>query len=139
MAHKKCKESIDLREANHEILVAFCYLGRLMVKGSEALSIASSIATLTGVSFTWLATIGGFKNAGIVEIGFKSVSAVIGILLSIGVLFLVVRLFSGRLENAKPEHRAYCWTFGLAISVFFAAMFIALIYSGVFYFWDIRY
>jgi len=109
------------------------------VKGSEALSIASSIATLTGVSFTWLATKGGFENAGVDEIGFKSVSAVIGILLAIGVLFLLVRCFSGALAKAKPEHHVYCWTFGLAIGLFLTILPMTLIYTLVMFFWSIHY
>ncbi|MGN8124567.1 hypothetical protein ACTJK9_22675 [Pseudomonas sp. 22082] len=109
------------------------------VKGSEALSIASSIATLTGVSFTWLATKGGFENAGMVEIGFKSVSAAIGILLSIGILFLTVRAFSAGYEKAKPENHVFCWTFGLALSVFVASIPIAIIYGCAAFIWSIHY
>lgn len=109
------------------------------MKGSEALSIASSIATLTGVSFTWLATKGGFENAGVDEIGFKSVSAVIGILLAIGVLFLLVRCFSAGLARAKPEHHVYCWTFGLAIGLFLTILPMVSIYSLVLFFWSIHY
>lgn len=108
------------------------------MKGSEALSIASSIATLTGVSFTWLATKGGFENSGIGEIAVKSVLAIIGVLLSIGVLFFVVRSFSNGLKAAKPELHVYYWTFGLAFSVFLAAIAIGVIYAFATFFWNMQ-
>jgi hypothetical protein len=111
----------------------------LALKGSEALSIASSIATLTGVSFTWVATKGGFENAGVDEIGFKSISAIIGMLLAIGVLYWLIQRFSVALKNAKPENRVYCWTFGLAIGLCFTTLPMVLIYALVTFVWSIHY
>ena len=109
------------------------------MKGSEALSIASSIATLTGVSFTWLATVGGFKNASAVEIAFKGVSAIIAVLVSIGVTFLVVRFFAKVLEMTQSDNRIYVWTFGLALAVFIWAVSLGTTVGCAYFFWEVRY
>lgn len=110
-----------------------------MVKGSEALSIASSIATLTGVSFTWLATVGGFKNASAVEIAFKGVSAIIAVLVSIGVTFFIVRSFAKILEMTQPDNRIYVWTFGLAMAIFIWALSLGTLMGCAYFFWEVRY
>jgi hypothetical protein len=109
------------------------------VKWSEALSIASSIATLTGVSLAGMSRFGGFESAGVVEIGFKSVSAIICVLLSIGVLYGVVQAFSKALAGTKAEHHPYIWTFGLALAVFVASVALGLLYALAYFYWDIHY
>ncbi|MFJ3114889.1 hypothetical protein ACIPI6_00005 [Pseudomonas protegens] len=109
------------------------------MKGAEALSIASSIATLTGVSFTWLATVGGFGNASAVEIAFKSVSAIIAVLVSIGVTFLVVRTFAKVLEVTSQDNRVYVWTFGLAFAIFIGAASLGAIAGCAYFFWEVHY
>ncbi|MGY2222418.1 hypothetical protein ACW9IK_06970 [Pseudomonas gingeri] len=109
------------------------------MKGAEALSIASSIATLTGVSFTWLVSAGGFTNSSAIEIAFKSVSAIIAVLVSIGVVFLIVRSFAKSLEMTPPSNHVYNWTFGLAVAIFVGAAALGIIAGCATFFWEIHY
>ena len=109
------------------------------MKASEALSISSSIATLMGVSFTWLVTAGGFTNASAIEIAFKSVSAIIAVLVSIGVVFLIVRSFVKALVMTQPHHHVYVWTFGLAVAIFVGAALLGLIVGCATFFWEVSY
>jgi len=109
------------------------------VKWSEALSIASSIATLTGLSLKTMADSGGFKDAGVDEIAFKSVSAIFCALVSIGVLYGAVHFFSKQLTGMKPEYRPYMWTIGLALTFLFASVVIGTLYGVALFFWDVRY
>lgn len=86
-----------------------------------------------------MSKLGGFADAGIVEIGFKSVSAIICVLLSIGVLYGVVQSFSKGLANTKVEHHPYVWTFGLALAVFVTAVALALLYALASFYWEVHY
>lgn len=109
------------------------------MKWSEALSIASSIATLTGVSLAGMSKLGGFKDAGVVEIAFKSVSAIFCVLVAIGVLYFVVQKFSKTLAGMKEEDHPYMWTFGLAIAVLATACAWGLLYWIALFYWDVHY
>jgi hypothetical protein len=109
------------------------------VKWSDALSIASSIATLTGVSLAGMSKLGGFANAGVDEIAFKSVSAIVCVLLSIGVLYGVIQSFSKALANTKSEYHFYIWTFGLALAVFVSGLSLGLLYALASFYWSVHY
>ncbi|WP_188036233.1 hypothetical protein [Pseudomonas sp. EZ-C24] len=109
------------------------------MKWSEALSIASSIATLTGVSLAGMSNLGGFKGAGVAEVGFKSVSAIFCVLVAIGVLYFVVQKFSKTLAGMEGEERPYMWTFGLAVAFLFTAAAWGLLYWVASFYWDVRY
>ncbi len=109
------------------------------VRWSDALSIASSIATLTGISLAGMSKHGGFADAGVVEIGFKSVSAIVCVLLSIGVLYGVVQWFSKALAGTRTENHPYIWTFGLALAVFVSAVALGLLYALASFYWDVHY
>lgn len=109
------------------------------VKWSEALSIASSIATLTGVSLAGMSKLGGFEDAGMVEIGFKGVSAIVCVLFAIGALYGVVQGFSWGLAITKDQYRPYMWTFGLAIAVLVASAALGLLSLIASFYWEVHY
>jgi len=108
------------------------------MKASEALSIGSSIATLTGVSFTWLATLGDFKNASAGVVFFKGTIAIIAGLLLIGISYGLVQLFISLRNETKPQHHVYVWTFGLATCIFIASFLIGMVWMVAYFLWTIR-
>lgn len=108
------------------------------MKWSEMLSIASSIASLTGVSLVWLATQQAVQDVSILKIVFQGVVGLIASLLTIGLLFLLVRAFVAVLDSSHQEDAVFVWTFGLALWIAAGGAVISSVWGVTVFLWSIN-
>ncbi|NVZ36567.1 hypothetical protein HX786_00665 [Pseudomonas sp. 21615526] len=108
------------------------------MKWSEMLSVASSIATLTGVSLVWLSTQQALQNVSILKMMFQGVVGLIASLVTIGLFFLLVSGFVAVLNDCKQKDVVYVWTFGLALWIAGGAAVIWFVWGVAVFLWSIN-
>ncbi|MFJ4386981.1 hypothetical protein ACIP02_21970 [Pseudomonas sp. NPDC089408] len=108
------------------------------MKWTDMLSVASSIATLTGVSLVWLSTQPAFKSVSILALAFQGVVGLVASLLTVGVTFFLVRTHSSALEEVKPRNVIYVWTLCLSILIVAWLIAMSIIWSFAMMLWSIK-